>query len=86
MNYFLAWVASVALVFLKSFQQQSVTHERYRWIPPVSYGLAGFELYLWSRAPTADWGIWLAIGTGAWMGSIAAILVHRKVRRAGRVG
>jgi len=80
MIYFLAWGASVGLVFLKSFQQQSVTYERFRWIPPASYGLAAFELYLWSRAPTANWKIWAAIGTGAWMGSIGAILLHKRLR------
>ena len=81
MTYVLAFLASFSLVALKSWQQLNVQHDRIWWIPPTSYGLAAFELYLWSRAPTADWGIWLAIGTGAWIGSIAAVIGHRMARK-----
>lgn len=80
MTYLLAFIAAVCLTGLKSWQQQNVTHEKLRWIPPTSMGLAAFELYLWSRASNADVLLWLSIGSGAAIGSMAAVLIHRRLR------
>ena len=80
MTYFFAFLASFFLVGLKSWQQQNVTYEKYCWIPPTSMGLAAFELYLWKRASSADFWLWIAVGSGAAIGSVSAVLIHKYFR------
>ena len=84
MRLLLAFLAAVCLTGLKSIQQQNVSYEKIWWIPPTSMLLSGFELYLWSKAPAADIGFWLAVGLGAGLGSIAAVLIHKRMRNATR--
>lgn len=81
-SHLLAFLAAICLVGLKSWQQQNVTHEKLWWIPPTSYALAAFELYLWSKASGADVWLWFAIGSGASIGSLSAVLIHRRLRAA----
>ncbi len=66
---------------LKSTQQLNVQYEKIWWIPPTSFGLAAFELYLWNRASQANVWLWLSIGAGAGVGSIIAVVIHRKIRK-----
>jgi hypothetical protein len=78
--YVLSFWASLVLVGMKSLQQLNVQHEKVWWIPPTTYCLAAFEIYLWSRASSANLLFWFSVATGAWMGSLGAIWVHKRLR------
>jgi hypothetical protein len=82
MTHIIGFFASLGMVGAKSLQQLNVAHERIFWIPPVSYGLAALEIYIWSKAPSADLFFWFCVGTGAWLGSVIAVLAHRRLRNS----
>lgn len=78
MIYLAAFAASFVMVALKSTQQLSVVRGRYAWVVPVSYGLALCEITIISRVAKGggrQWALWLAIGTGAWMGCFAGMVL-----------
>ncbi len=79
--YLLGFGASVCLVGMKSWQQMNVQYEKLWWIPPTSYFLAAFEIYLWSKASSSNLLFWFSVGTGAWVGSLGAVLVHKRLRK-----
>lgn len=73
-------------VALKAFSQLNVQHDRYLWIPPVSYGMAFCEVvgitqvltgYVQEASPML---MALALGTGAWMGCMSSMTLHRRMR------
>ena len=75
--YLLAFLASLVSVFLKTFQQNSVTKKMYIWIPPVSLMMVLLETY--TVAIMAKHGIsWLvlAFGLGGGIGSCIGVWVH----------
>jgi len=71
--------AGFGLVFLKAMQQQHVIGGHYLWILPTSYGLAAAEiaivLYV---ARDYGWGAWPWLGTGAGLGAVAGMWIHRR--------
>ena len=82
MEYLLIALGQFCAIFAKAFQQQNVTHERILWIPPTSYVLAFFEIGVIIWAVKLGHLAWIAVGTGAWMGAICAVIVHRKLRKS----
>jgi len=81
MEYFLLAVAQFFAVFAKAFQQQNITHERILWIPATSYMLAFFEIGVIIWAVKLGHMAWIAVGTGAWIGAICAVKLHRYLRK-----
>lgn len=75
-------VAQYCSIFLKAFQQQNVTHERYAWVLPTSFMLAFFELGVILAAVKLG-TIWafLSLGIGAGLGTISAMKFHRWLRK-----
>ena len=79
--------ASFAFVFLKAFQQRSVAFDNYAWVMPTSLAMAATEVYV--VANIVRMGGWhlplvMAIGTGAGLGCLLAMWLHRRyVKRAG---
>ena len=78
-----AFGASLLFVFLKSWQQQNVTHEKYWWILPTSIAMGVFELYVVAQVVKTgyDWYMVLAVGMGAGIGATCATKLHSMVRR-----
>jgi hypothetical protein len=81
MEFFLIGLAQLATIFAKAFQQQNVTHEKYQWIIPTSYVLAFFEIGVIIWAVKLGHMAWIAVGTGAWIGAICAVKLHRYLRK-----
>lgn len=69
-------------VWLKAMQQLNVIHDQYRWIMPVSLGMGLCEVAMILLMVKAD-TIWLGLasGTGAGLGALLAMKMHKKVRR-----
>jgi uncharacterized membrane protein YfcA len=78
----LAFLASLCFIGLKSWQQQNVTHEQYWLIPPTSMAMAFFEVYIIAKVAQQghSWGLVVAIGAGAGIGSLVATWLHRRMR------
>ena len=80
-----ATIATASLVFLRAIQQQNVIGGHYVAAAITSYLMAGAEIgvvlavvgYGWSAVP------W--IGTGGAAGVTAAMVVHRRVFRRGKI-
>lgn len=78
----LAFCVSFAFVFLKSFQQLNVQHDRYQWVLPCSLLMALMEvagILLVVRSESV-W-IFLPLGLGGGSGCMTAMFVHGRIRR-----
>jgi hypothetical protein len=79
--YAMAFIASFVGVGLKAAQQLNVVHHKVWWIPPISYGMAVSEVLIISSVADHGFGmIAFWIGTGAWMGAITSMCLHKRLR------
>ena len=83
------FLASMVYVFLKVQQQLNVVHHRMGWVWVTSYGMATCEVLLVGVIAVAAVNaasamgqviLILQIGTGAGIGAIASMIIHRKMR------
>lgn len=89
MEYIAMLATSFIYVASKSFQQLNVVHEKILQIIPTSYFMAYLEIGTLGMAAKAiiDHGVTgfalsgFAMGTGAWIGSICAIYIHKWLRK-----
>lgn len=78
------FAVSFLKVGLRAFQQRSVTLDSGAMaVIPVSYGMSYADLFLISAvAWQRDWAVLaaggFAMGTGAWMGTLLAVWLHRR--------
>ena len=86
--YLAAFWVSLFGVGMKAGQQLNVMHGKELWVVPVSYGMAFMEVLTIKGVANQtfamsghDWLMVLMLGTGAWIGSIAAIRLHRRFRK-----
>lgn len=80
-----AFFASFFYVALKAFQQLNVVHDEFKWVMPVSLGMAACEVtVVTSIVRTADVWLVLCIGVGAGFGAMISMLLHRRMRNAKR--
>lgn len=76
-TYLLAFLASFVFVFLKSWQQQNVTHRKYWWILPTSMFMAATEVLVIATVVKTGYGLTvIAIGLGAGLGAMLATYIH----------
>lgn len=81
-NPIFAGLAMFVFVALKAWQQRNVAFDAPPWIVILtSYGMAFTEVYVISVivAVGYDLATVFAIGTGAGLGAVAAMVAHRKV-------
>ena len=83
------FLASMVYVFLKVQQQFNVVHNRMGWVLVTSYGMAACEVLLVGVIAVAAVNaasamgqviLILQIGTGAGIGAIVSMFVHRRMR------
>jgi hypothetical protein len=76
-----AWgvLASFIGIFLRAFQQQNVVGAHYRSAALTSYGLAVSDVATIGLISTHGWHMVPWIGTGAAVGVVASMYVHRKL-------
>lgn len=81
-----AGVAYFVYVFFKAFQQKNVAFNHYKWVMPISYGMAFMEVlvislvaFQASKGITPDL-IWfaVAIGSGGGLGALTAMWIHNR--------
>lgn len=77
----LIFVSSLVLVFLKAFQQQNVVHENWLFVPFVSMGLAVTEVAIVLFVVNTGWAAIPWMGSGAGLGALAAMWMHKKLFR-----
>lgn len=80
--YGVMFVNSLAFIGLRAFQQLNVSHDRFWWIPPTSLGMAVCEIVTITKV-VQQGTLWAAVpmAAGAVLGSWAAMLMHRKLRK-----
>lgn len=80
MIYLLAFLASLAHVFFKAFQQRNVAFDHYRWVMPTSLCMTFTEFYVIALFVMEGFDLLLvgAIGAGAGLGAIIAMHLHGK--------
>ena len=79
MTFAAAFVAAFVFVFLKSWQQQNVTFQKYLWIMPTSMAMALCEGYVvWRLAAAFKPVLILTIGLGSGLGCMCATYLHHK--------
>lgn len=81
--FFTLFAVNFAHVGLKAFQQKNVIANQYLAIIPVSYCMAACEVYIVYSVAKVGFSLpaVLAIGTGAGMGAITAMLAHNRLFR-----
>lgn len=81
MTWLLAFLISFVFVSAKAFQQLSVQHDRYLWIPPVSLVMALMEVCgIWLVVKSDSFLIFLPLGLGGASGCWLAMYLHRRLR------
>lgn len=79
--YMAAAIVSFVGVFFKAFQQLNVVHHKILWIVPVSYVMAACEVFLiWQIAIAQNLWLLFPIGTGAGLGCILSMMLHKRLR------
>lgn len=80
--YIAAFAASFCMVFLKAFQQLNVMRDQRMWVVPTSYGMAAAEAWIIFQVADSGWGFLIVavIGTGAWIGALCGMSLHRRLR------
>jgi hypothetical protein len=80
--YLTTFLASFVFVFLKAFQQLNVVHRQYFWVMPTSLAMAATEVWVVANVARTGWGwIVLAVGFGAGLGAVSAMLIHSGGRK-----
>ena len=86
MEYLIAGIAYFVFVFFKAFQQRNVAFLHYKMVLPVSYCLAGTEVFVYALITfsvikagglTTDllWYVF-AVGTGGGLGAMLGMKLH----------
>ena len=71
-------LATTALVFLRSIQQQNVIHGHYLMAAIVPFGIAAAEVALVLWVVTTGWQAVPFVGVGGAIGATAGMYVHRR--------
>lgn len=74
-------VATFVLVFLRALQQQNVIHGHYVWAVFTAYGIAIGEVAVVLWVVYTGWAAIAWTGTGGALGVVAAMWMHRRLRR-----
>ena len=80
MQYLTLFFVSLGYVGLRAFQQQNVTHSKYWWVAPTSYAMAAADVFVMAFVARGGWA-WqtvLANGTGASVGCLIAMWIHKR--------
>lgn len=78
MNYLLAFVCTLASVFLKGLQHKNIAHNMFKSTIVVSYLMAFGDVLLMGLIVRSDWTIAFASGGGAALGIVAAMFIHNR--------
>lgn len=74
------FLASFMFVFLKAFQQRNVAFDHYKWIVPVSFGMAATEVYVISTIVMTGYSFnaVLGMGLGGGTGALLSMYLHKR--------
>jgi hypothetical protein len=75
-------LATFALVFLRSIQQQNVIHGNYLAAALIPYAIACAEVASVLLVVSAGWQAVPWVGTGGALGVLSAMWTHRRLRRS----
>lgn len=71
--YLTAFAVSFVYIYLKAWQQINVMKERYRWVMPVSFGMAICEVSVIGLVVAKSFWMFIPIGLGGGIGCIMAM-------------
>lgn len=74
------FLAMLAFVFFKAFQQRNVAFDNYVAVLPTSLAMAATEFYVIALIVKTGYDIVLvlALGTGAGIGALGAMVAHKR--------
>jgi len=81
MIYLIAFLVPLVYVFLRVFQQRNVAHKEIKLMVLTSYGITAFEILSITLIVDKGWVLFLPLGTGGAVGSVAAIYFHEYLRK-----
>jgi len=75
-------IASFFYVFLRAFQQLNVVKSRFTLIIPTSYLMSFTDVFVIFTVASSEtpWILAGVMGTGAWIGAISAVLIHKRIK------
>ena len=81
MMFITLFIASFVFVFLKAFQQRNVAFDHYKWVLPVSFGMAATEVYVIAAIVVTGYSFWAVVGMGlgGGTGALISMFLHRKL-------
>lgn len=82
MNYLYVFLSSFCYIGAKAAQQLQVVNYQFKYILPTSLTLAGLEIFIVYSVAKTGWDtyLWLALGFGAGLGCMTAMMFHKKWR------
>ncbi len=80
MQYLEMFGSCYVYVLLRAFQQRNVAFLNYSWVIPTSYLMAVVDVFIVAFIAHSGWsvGIVAANGTGATLGCLSAMWLHKK--------
>lgn len=79
-SYLFVFLATLAAVFLKTFQQVSVSKKKYLWITPVSVMMCILEVFIVGMYVKNGLSVIIIVaGIGSGVGSCIGIYVHERL-------
>ena len=82
MSYLAVFCTSYTFIGIKAIQQLQVVNYQFKFILPTSMALAGCEIFIVYNVAKTGWDtyLWLALGFGAGLGCMTAMMFHKKWR------
>lgn len=77
-NYILAFIISFVAVFFKVLQQKNVVKDSYKFMIPVSMGMALTQVLIIFLAIKEDIWVFIPMGVGGGIACIIAVKFHNK--------
>jgi hypothetical protein len=82
MMHFTLFITSLGFIALRAFQQLNVQHDRFAWVPVVSYAMAVCEVTLVTKImASGSIAAAMPIGTGAFLGCWFSMWLHKRMRK-----
>lgn len=82
LSFITAFGVSCFYIWLKAFQQLSVQHDKYLWVPPVSLCMALCEVTIITLIVSQSFWVFIPVGLGGGIGCMGAMYMHKRMRRS----
>ena len=85
MIYITAFFVPLIYVFLRVFQQRNVAHKEILSMVLTSFGITAFEILSITLIVSKGWELFVPLGAGGAVGSVAAVYFHDYLKNRKRI-